>query len=139
MGDFDLFASGGGGLVHAAFFDKDSGQIVLRLTGTMEQFEHQRARTGLPFVVLESLPSDIHNGYWVVGGELVARPELDVSLSGGVLHGVPEGAEVYIGRSLYRAEGGPILLDADPGSEHVVRIVKWPFKDLEVVYAANQS
>ena len=66
---------------------------------------------------------------YVRDGEIVSRPEFDITVIDGTLHGVPEYAEIKIDGSTYVADGSIIELEFSSAGPHHLAFTLWPYID----------
>lgn len=76
--------------------------------------------------------------HYVDKGRLVLRPDLNVSVEGAVLTGVPLGAVITIESIDYVVQDSPVELEfGTPGDYHIT-IACWPFLDFETVIKVGE-
>lgn len=66
---------------------------------------------------------------YVKDGEIVSRPEFDITVIYGTLQGVPEHAEIKIDGSTYIADGSIIELEFSSAGPHHLTFALWPYID----------
>lgn len=77
---------------------------------------------------LGSVEDDKH---YVVNGLVVARPTLDIKVSGNSLYGVPKGSNIHIEDSTYTADGEVIDLEFPLPGTYLVQVECWPYVQWE--------
>lgn len=83
----------------------------------------------------EGLEADVSDlRHYVLDGGVVPRPELPAVITGSILRGVPSGASIRIGESVYEADGSEIELEFDHPGTYSLRITLWPYQDLELTH-----
>lgn len=86
-----------------------------------------------PGVTVVEQWSDI-SVHYVSGGQVLARPSFNITVSGNVLIGVPQYAEVLIDGVSYMADGTDIEVEFTSVGKHTLLVRLWPYlnKSLEI-------
>lgn len=111
-------------------YNKETGQIGAVVSYPLADYE-------------EHYPDWLHLGntalvnqefHYVVEGRLEDRPELSVSLSDGVLKGIPAGAEISIEDRNYVADGTDIELEFGHKGLFTIAINLFPYQEVRVYH-----